>query len=100
LTPTAAGRAAIPGVIVPVDDRAMLDHMMGRLKQAEKVLFTCLLEAFPDALDYPTLGERSGYSAGSSHFDNTVSRLRRLDMISGSRSGLTAREEFGEAWHG
>jgi len=39
-----------------------------------------LIDAYPNALSREELGARSGYSHTSGHFDNTLGRLRTLEL--------------------
>lgn len=80
---TPEGLAAIAGAYeqLPTGD-ALVDHWMHELKAAERKLLLCLLDAYPEPMTRDQLAEASGYSAGSSHFGNSLGRLRSLQLVS------------------
>lgn len=96
LTPTAEGRDAIgPTEPLPAG-RALLDYWTQKLTTCEAALLRAIYDA--GTIDRPALSERTGYSATSSGFSNSLSGLRTLDLIHGPNGGdLSIADVFTEA---
>jgi hypothetical protein len=71
----------------------LLDHWMRKLAKAERETLRVLTEAYPDALPKDEVAARAGYGAGGGGFNNAVSRLRTLELISG-KGELRASEHL------
>lgn len=72
---------------------ALVDHFKARfLGKAECVFLDVLLDVYPDTLTRDEVAERAGYSVQSRHVDNTLARLRSLQLIVGGREAISASE--------
>ena len=95
---TPEGRDAL-GPIEPLPEgRQLVEHWMGNLGKAERILLVELLEVWPNSLTFDELSDASGYSSTSSGYKNSLGRLRSLQLASGGRDAITAATELGEAW--
>ena len=65
-----------------VDD-ALLQHWYGQLGKAERACLEALFEAHPAPLAKADVAARAGYEANGGGFNNALSRLRSLELISG-----------------
>jgi uncharacterized protein len=72
---------------------ALLEHWLRQLGKAERSALNALAAAYPDALTKDALADRAGYEANGGGFNNALSRLRTLELISG-RGELRASEEL------
>lgn len=97
---TQAGLDAVGDVDPLPTGQALIDYWYGKLAKAQKVMLQVLVEAYPQSLTADELGERSGYAAGSGHFNNTLGRLRSTRLASGDRTALIADSTLGEAKYG
>lgn len=73
---------------------ALQQYWLNKLGKAERTLLGCILEEFPRAISREQLGRQSGYSPASSTFDNALSTLRTLELI--TRGDLKASAELFE----
>lgn len=74
---------------------ALLDYWMAHkaLGKAEGMILEVLVKALPSGLTKEEVADRTSYQAGGGGFNNALSRLRTLELISG-RGELRAAEEF------
>lgn len=77
---SAAGREVAEFEPLPKGD-ALRSYWLGKLGKAERTLLGSLISCYPHSLNRDDLAKRSHYSAGSSSFDNALSRLRSLELI-------------------
>jgi hypothetical protein len=61
----------------------LLGWLKGRLGRAECALLDALVAAYPNRLSAAEIGERSGYSVGSSTFNNAIGKLRTIEAAEG-----------------
>ena len=71
----------------------LLQHWMRQLGKAERAALEALVEVYPREMTKEKLAERAGYEAGGGGFNNALSRLRTLELISG-RGELRASEDL------
>jgi len=71
----------------------LLRYWLGQLGKAERKALEELAAAYPRTLSKPQLAARAGYEPGGGGFNNALSRLRTLELISG-RGEMRASEEF------
>lgn len=77
--------------------RALLDHWLGQLSKAERGALEALANAYPRTLTKEEVATAAGYEAKGGGFNNALSRLRTLELISG-RGELKASDDlFDEA---
>ena len=75
--------------------KALLEHWISKLgRSAAGRMLEELARVHPRTLSDHELGQRTSLAVGSGNFNNSLSRLRGFDLISGSRSALRASEEF------
>lgn len=91
LTITAAGLKAVGDWEPLPTGAALLEHWQRQLSKAECAALNQLAEVYPRTLTKSELAERSGYEADGGGFNNALSRLRTLELISG-RGELRASE--------
>lgn len=78
---TEAGADAIGPVPAPLEGRSLLEQWLAKLGKAERTLLEIIYNAYPVGVPKAELSEKSGYSQNSSTFQNAVSRLRTLGLI-------------------
>jgi uncharacterized protein len=95
LRPTAAGVAAAGDIDPLPAGGALLAYWCGHraLGKAEQAILRAVVNAGPGPISREMVSAVTGYSAESGSFANSLSRLRTLGLISGSRD-LTAAQEF------
>lgn len=93
LRATDAGLAAL-GDFEPLPTGAtLLAYWRGRLGKAERLILEQLCEQYPKALSKDALGSMTGYEPNGGGFNNALSKLRTLELISG-RGELRASEDL------
>lgn len=93
LTITDGGIAAL-GTFTPLPEGdALLQHWYRQLGKAERACLEALAQAYPGALSKDEVARRAGYEANGGGFNNALSRLRTLELISG-RGELRASEDL------
>lgn len=60
-------------------------HWMGSVGKAEKSILSVVKEAYPNAISKEDVAIGSGYEVSGGSFNNALSRLRSLELISGSK---------------
>lgn len=77
--------------------RALLEHWLGQLSKAERGALEALANAYPSTMTKEEVAAAAGYEAKGGGFNNALSRLRTLELISG-RGELKASDDlFDEA---
>jgi hypothetical protein len=83
---TDAGLAGFGGDIPALPSgEERLRYWQGRLGKCEAGILGVLAASYPDGLDKAVIAERAGYSDTSGGFNNSLSTLRTLELISGER---------------
>jgi hypothetical protein len=75
--------------------QALLDHWMRQLGKAEREVLRALVEAWPNPMAKEDVAADAGYAADGGGFNNALSRLRTLELVSG-RGGLKASDDLFE----
>jgi hypothetical protein len=73
--------------------RALLDHWLNQLGKAERAALTALTDVYPNSLSKEEVAAAAGYEASGGGFNNALSRLRTLELISG-RGDLKASDDL------
>jgi uncharacterized protein len=97
LSATDAGRDAIGDAWEPLPmGAALLDHWLGQLSKAERLILQALAAAYPDPMSKEDLGAATGYEPTGGGFNNALGRLRTLELV---ERGPVPRmsDELGEA---
>lgn len=90
LTITAAGLAAL-GEYQPLPTGgALRDYWYSELDPASRTMLRVLCDAYPGTLTRDEVADKSGYRASSGHINNTLSKLRTRELITGTREALCA----------
>lgn len=93
LTITDAGVTAL-GAFDPLPHGdALLQHWLGQLGKAERATLETLAAVYPSALTKEDAASRAGYEPSGGGFNNALSRLRTLELITG-RGELKASEDL------
>jgi len=71
----------------------LLDHWKKGLPKAQREALHVIAEAYPDPVSKDEVAARAGYEAAGGAFNNAISRLRTLELISG-RGKLRASEHL------
>jgi hypothetical protein len=74
--------------------RALLDHWLSQLDKAPRLVLSHLAASYPDQVGKRELAEAIGYESSGGGFNNALSRLRTLELISGSNKLMAAEELF------
>lgn len=61
------------------------NYWYSKLGKAEQTILKVLIDAGGEFLNKDVIGERSGYSSASGSFSNSLSKLRTLQLIDGSK---------------
>lgn len=73
--------------------RDLLQHWLGQLSKAERAVLEVLANSWPHAMTKPELAAHAGYEPNGGGFNNALSRLRTLELISG-RGELKASDDL------
>jgi hypothetical protein len=92
---TIAGREALGGYTPLPTGKALLAHWLGELGQGSGAarMLAALAEAYPRAITKEELGRAAEISHTSGTFGTYISRLRTLELVTGSRE-ISAASEF------
>lgn len=91
---TVAGMEAL-GPYDPLPTGAALRQFwLGECGAAERAFLAVLIEIYPETINRDSLAERAGYSPTSRHVDNTLARLRSLDLAVGGRAAIRASDDL------
>lgn len=63
----------------------LIRYWYGKLGLCERKILETLVGCYPDGMTSELIAESSGYSAGSGGFNNSLSRLRTLELITRDR---------------
>jgi hypothetical protein len=77
--------------------RALLDHWLGQLSKAERGALEALAKAYPSTMTKEEVAAAAGYEANGGGFNNALSRLRTLELISGRSELKASADLFDEA---
>lgn len=75
---------------------ALRQYWINSLGKCESAILACLCEHYPTAIDKEQLGVIAQYSHTSGGFNNALSHLRTLELITGRGDSLSAAEELFE----
>jgi Helicase HerA, central domain len=92
---TDSGLEALGGFDPLPTGAALLDHWLGQLGKAEREALRVVADAWPDALTKEDIASQAGYAADGGGFNNALSRLRTLELVSG-RGEIKASDELFE----
>lgn len=93
---TDPGLEALGGFDPLPTGRDLLDHWLRQLGKAEREALRVLADAWPNALTKEDVAAQAGYAADGGGFNNAISRLRTLELVSG-RGELKASDDLFEA---
>jgi hypothetical protein len=91
---TDAGLSALGSFDELPTGEALRNYWIRETGAAPGAMLKALCEVYPKSLSRDEVAEVAGYSVTSRHVDNSLSYLRTLELISGSREALTASEEL------
>lgn len=66
------------------EGEALHQYWINKLPKCEGVVLNCLIQNYPNSMSKIILGESTNYSDGSGSFNNALSKLRTLELITGS----------------
>lgn len=90
---TDGGRAELGRFDPLPTGRQLLQHWLGQLGRAEREALETIANAYPRSITKDDVAARTGYAANGGGFNNALSRLRTLDLISG-RGELRASDDL------
>lgn len=90
---TDAGCAALGGYTPLPTGKDLVAHWLGQLGKCEASILSALVEVYPEGLTSEEAAQRTGYTASSGGFNNSLSRLRTLELITRGQP-MKASEEF------
>jgi len=64
---------------------ALLEYWLNTLPKAEQAILKAVAAAYPAALSKKYIAVTTGYTAGGGGFNNALSKLRTLELVSGSK---------------
>lgn len=95
MTITQAGLDAL-GTYEPLPHgEALLQHWLRQLGKAERAALEVLVQAYPAAVTKDVVGQRAGYEPNGGGFNNAISRLRSLELITGRGELQASPDLFG-----
>lgn len=80
---TPEGVAALGDVEPLPTGQALVDHWMGQLGKAERMVLAAMMDAYPAEMSKQEVADAAGYSATSSGLSNALGKLRSLDLVHG-----------------
>jgi DNA-binding winged helix-turn-helix (wHTH) protein len=89
---TDAGFAACPTFEPLPTGQALIDYWIREAGVAAGAMLKILVDVYPKTVTRDQLAEASGYSPTSRHVDNSISRLRTLELLTGGRDALRASD--------
>lgn len=95
LSITPAGQALAVFEDLPTGP-ALLDFWIGRQSKAEGLILRALAAVWPAAMDKAELGRATGYEPSGGGFNNALSRLRTLELITRGTE-IALAHDLGEA---
>ena len=95
ITITADGLAALGDYEPLPQGRALVDYWMGQLGKAERAVLETAVAHYPTPLSKDQVAQIAGYEPSGGGFNNALSRLRSLELISG-RGEIKAADTFFE----
>lgn len=69
-------------------------YWLGEVDKAGSTFLKILFDVYPDTISRNDLAEKAGYSPSSGHVDNTLGRLRSLDLAEGRNDGIKASDDL------
>lgn len=90
---TPAGKRELGDYTPLPTGRALLEHWKSQLDKAPRMILEELAAVYPRTLRKDAVASRTGYDANGGGFNNALSRLRTLELISG-RGEMRASEEL------
>lgn len=95
LAATPAGLEAL-GPFDPLPHgEALLQHWFRQLSKAERAILQVLVEAYPVSMPKAEVAQLAGYEPNGGGFNNALSRLRTLELISGRGELEASPDLFG-----
>lgn len=73
---------------------ALVAHWFNQLEKAQAAMLRVLVDAYPKALTKEEIAERAGYSPQSGHVDNSLGRLRTMELAVGDNRGTKASDDL------
>lgn len=73
----------------------LLQHWLGQLGKAERATLATLAAAYPNELSKEETATGAGYAPDGGGFNNALSRLRTLELISGGKKLRASEDLFG-----
>jgi hypothetical protein len=74
----------------------LITHWLVQLSKAERSIFEVLTSQYPRAMTKEQVAEVTGYQAAGGGFNNALSRLRTLELITGNKELQANAELFNE----
>lgn len=94
ITVTPAGLDALgPFAPLPTGE-ALRQHWLGQLGRAPRLILTALCQAWPATLNKTDIGVATSYQPDGGGFNNAISRLRTLELITGPGTALRASDDL------
>lgn len=93
---TEAGLEALGDYDPLPSGQELLDYWLGQLPKAPRLILGTLAKAWPDSMSKEEVAAHSDYEPGGGGFNNAISRLRTLELITGTGAALRAAEELME----
>lgn len=73
---------------------ALAQHWLSQLPKAERSILETLVRAHPGMMTKDAVAEWTGYEASGGGFNNAISRLRTLELITGGKDDLRASDDL------
>lgn len=82
---TVGGREALGAFERLPTGKALLDWWCAKLAKAERAILLSAAQVYPSSIAKDDLAKLAGYEPGTGHFNNSLGRLRTLQLLHGRR---------------
>jgi hypothetical protein len=73
---------------------ALVAYWINHLEKAQAAMLRVLVDAYPKSLTKEEIAERAGYSPQSGHVDNSLGRLRTMELAVGDNRATKASDDL------
>ena len=74
--------------------RELVAYWMTQLGKAERAILQTLVNAYPGTLSKAGVASQTGYEPNGGGFNNALSKLRTLELLSGNKEALKASDNL------
>lgn len=94
---TEAGLEALGNWTPLPQGEELVNHWLNQLGKCERAILAQLIAVYPEGMSSEELGEKTGYSSNSGGFNNSLGRMRTLELITRGQPIKASDHFFQEA---